>query len=262
VTADGRRAFVKAVSSIQNERSPSLHRAEAHVVGQLPSNSYVPALLGVYDDDVWVGLVFEDLDGHTPDLPWNAADLEAAMTTLRRMAREFTPNPVPDLPSVTSFYATVFAGWERIHTEPPAELDPWARNHLDDLCQLAARGLASLAGDSLLHTDIRADNLIIRTDGTVAVVDWPWACAGAAWFDHLLLCVNVDLYGGYDPEKLVLHYLETVNRDDITAALAGLCGYFTDVARQPPDPGLPTVRAFQRAQGRSTLSWLRRRYPT
>jgi Ser/Thr protein kinase RdoA (MazF antagonist) len=262
VTANGRRAFVKAVSSIQNERSPSLHRAEANVVGQLPSNSYVPALLGVYDDRAWVGLVFEDLDGHTPALPWNSADLEAAMTTLRQMAREFTPNPVPDLPSVTSFYATVFAGWERIRTVPPADLDPWARHHLDDLCRLAARGLASLAGDSLLHTDIRADNLLIRTDGTVAVVDWPWACTGAAWFDQLLLCVNVDLYGGYDPEKLVLHYLETVNRDDITAVLAGLCGYFTDVARQPLDAGLPTVRAFQRAQARSTLSWLRRRCST
>ncbi len=262
VTADGRRAFVKAVSSIQNERSPSLHRAEAQVVAQLPSNSYVPALLGVYDDGGWVGLVFEDLDGHSPALPWNAAELEAAMTTLQQMAKEFTPTPVANLQSVTSFYATVFAGWERIRSEPPADLDPWAWHHLDDLCRLAARGLACLAGDSLLHTDIRADNLLIRTDGTVAVVDWPWACTGAAWFDQLLLCVNVDLYGGHDPEKLVLHYLETVNRDDITAALAALCGYFTDVARQPPDPGLPTVRAFQQAQARSTLSWLRRRYPT
>ena len=262
VTADGRRAFVKAVSSMQNERSPSLHRAEAQVVGQLPSNSYVPALLGVYDDGAWVGLVFEDLDGRTPVLPWNPAELEAAMTALQHMAKEFTPSPVPHLQSVTNFYATVFAGWERIRTEPPADLDPWARHHLDSLCRLATRGLTSLAGESLLHTDIRADNLLIRTDGTVAVVDWPWACTGAAWFDQLLLCVNVDLYGGYDPEKLVRHYLESVNGDDITAALAGLCGYFTDVARQPPDPGLPTVRAFQQAQARSTLDWLRRRYPT
>ncbi len=262
VTADGRRAFVKAVNSIQHEPTASLHRAEAHVVGQLPSNAYVPVLLGVYDDGVWVGLVFEDLDGHTPAVPWIAAELEAAMTALQQMAKEFTPNPVPDLPSVTSFYATVFAGWERIRAEPPADLDPWARHHLDGLCRLAARGLACLAGDSLLHTDIRADNLLIRTDGTVAVVDWPWACTGAAWFDQLLLCINVDFYGGHDPEKLVLHYLQAVNRDDITAALAGLCGYFTDVARQPSDPGLPTVRAFQRAHALSTLSWLSRRCTT
>src|SRR5215213_9278300 len=37
VTADGRRAFVKAVSSTQNEQSPSLHRAEAHVVDPTPT---------------------------------------------------------------------------------------------------------------------------------------------------------------------------------------------------------------------------------
>jgi Ser/Thr protein kinase RdoA (MazF antagonist) len=262
VTADGRRAFVKAVSSTQNEQSPSLHRAEAHVVGQLPSTSFVPGLLGVYDDGAWVGLVFEDLDGHTLAVPWNAAELEAAMTALQHMAQEFTPSPVPHLASITSSYATVFAGWERIRVEPPTDLDPWSRHHLDDFCRVASRGLGRLGGDSLLHADIRADNLVIRTDGTVAVVDWPWACIGAAWFDQLLLCVNVDLYGGYDPEKLVRHYLASVNRDDITAALAGLCGYFTDVARQPLDPGLPTVRAFQRAQARSTLSWLRRRYLT
>jgi Ser/Thr protein kinase RdoA (MazF antagonist) len=230
------------------------------VVGQLPSNSYVPALLGVYDDGAWVGLVFEDVDGHTPAVPWNAAELQAAMIALQQMAEVFTPSPLPDLPPVTSFYAGVFAGWERIRTEPPADLDPWAQRHLDDRCRLAGRGLACLAGDSLLHIDIRADNLLIRTDGTVAVVDWPWACNGAAWFDQLLLCISVDFYGGHDPEKLVLHYLETVSSDDITAALAGLCGYFTNVARQPPDPGLPTVRAFQRAHAQSTLSWLRRRH--
>jgi hypothetical protein len=144
------------------------------------------------------------------------------MIALQRMAEAFTPSPVPDLPSVTSFYATVFAGWERIRIEPPTDLDPWSQHRLDDLCLLAERGLARLAGDSLLYTDIRSDNLLIRIDGTVAVVDWPWACNGDAWFDQLLLCVNVDLYGGHDPEKLVEHYLETVGRDDITAALAGL----------------------------------------
>jgi hypothetical protein len=44
----------------------------------------------------------------------------------------------------------------------------------------------------------------------------------------------MSIYGGYDPEKLVRHYLASVNRDDITAALAGLCGYFTDVPASRP----------------------------
>ena len=68
-------------------------------------------------------------------------------------------------------------------------------------------------------------------------------CTGAAWFDQLLLCINVDLYGGHDPEKLVRQYLETVDRDDITAALAGPCGYFTDAARQPSNPAFPPCEA-------------------
>ena len=63
--------------------------------------------------------MFEDVAGHTPAVPWNAAELEAAMTALQQMAEAFTPSPVPDLPSVTSSYATVFGGWERIRTESP-----------------------------------------------------------------------------------------------------------------------------------------------
>jgi hypothetical protein len=37
-------------------------------------------------------------------------------------------------------------------------------------------------------------------------------------------CINVDLYGGHDAEKVVLDYTQTVSRDDITATLAGVCG--------------------------------------
>lgn len=49
------------------------------------------------------------------------------------------------------------------------------------------------------------------------------------------------------------------DRDDITAVLAGLTGYFLDAARQPSPRGLPTVRAFQAAQGERTLAWLKTR---
>ena len=44
------------------------------------------------------------------------------MTALQQMAEAFTPSPVPYLPSVTSFYASVFAGWERIRTEPQTSI--------------------------------------------------------------------------------------------------------------------------------------------
>jgi hypothetical protein len=43
--------------------------------------------------------------------------------------------------------------------------------------------------------------------------------------------------------------------------LAGYTGYFPDGARQPQPPGLPPVRAFQRAQADALLPWVRRRLP-
>jgi len=125
--------------------------------------------------------------------------------------------------------------------------------------RLGDRGLAAVAGDTVVHLDVRADNLLIRPDGFVTVVDWPWAANGASWMDRLLLLVNVDLYGGHDPDGLVRSHLGSVDQDAITATLAGLAGYFTDTARRPAVPGIPAVRAFQADQARSTLAWLRRR---
>jgi hypothetical protein len=43
----------------------------------------------------------------------------------------------------------------------------------------------------------------------------------------------------------------------LTDVLAGAGGYFSDAARQEPPPGLPTVRAFQRAQADAVVGWLR-----
>jgi hypothetical protein len=41
------------------------------------------------------------------------------------------------------------------------------------------------------------------------------------------------------------------------AVLIGLAGFFLDSARRPPPQSIPTVRAFQRAQGDAVLAWVR-----
>jgi Phosphotransferase enzyme family len=100
-----------------------------------------------------------------------------------------------------------------------------------------------LAGDHLCHADIRADNLLLRADGQVVVVDWPWACPGAPWYDRLLLLLNVALYGG-DATRPLRQLADDTNTDinDVVGPVAGFAGFFTDRSRQPPPPGLPSVR--------------------
>jgi hypothetical protein len=62
------------------------------------------------------------------------------------MAEAFTPSPVLNPAVSHQLLRHPFPGWERIRANPPADLDPWARYHLDDLCRLVDRDLACLAG--------------------------------------------------------------------------------------------------------------------
>ncbi|BCL13165.1 phosphotransferase [Micromonospora sagamiensis] len=260
-TADGRRAFVKAVSSAQNDRSPHVHRQEARNVAALPAHAPVPRLLGCHDDSTWVALVYADVDGRHPVTPWHADELAAVQDTLVVLAGVLTPAPAAHAPTAAENLGYDFAGWHRIAADPPEDLAPWARGHLAALCAAADRGLAALAGDTLCHLDVRADNLLVDAAGRVTVVDWPWACRGPAWLDSVLLLINVALYGGHDPEALLRAGPLTadVDPDAVTGVLAGFAGFFLDAARQPAPAGIPTVRTFQRAQADALLPWLAHR---
>ncbi|MER7456379.1 phosphotransferase [Micromonospora sp. NPDC126480] len=257
-TAGGARAFVKAVSPAQNADSVRLHRTEARNTAALPPYAPTPRLLGLHDDGEWVAMVLTDVDGRHPATPWRGAELTRVLATLAELAAALTPNPVPHVPNAAEHLAYDLAGWQRIAADPPPDLDPWAAAHLTDLVDAAGRALAALDGDTLCHVDIRADNLLVDPAGTVTVVDWPWACRGPAWLDTALLLVNVRLHGGHDTDALLrrLPVTADVDRDTLTGFYAGLAGFFLDGARRPPPPGIPTVRAFQRAQGEALLPWV------
>jgi aminoglycoside phosphotransferase (APT) family kinase protein len=255
-TVDGQKAFVKAVSSGLNEVSPRLHRREARVAALLPPEAPAPRLLGQYDDGDWIALIFEDVEGRHPTTPWRADELDRVLAVLRKMATG--PAPV-ELPKAEDRLAGVLGGWLRIDADPPEQLDPWAAQRLPELCALADRGRAALAGDRLAHTDLRADNLLLGPGGTVTLVDWPDACRAAPWLDTVLLLVNVRLFGGLDAQARLVECATTFGADpaDLVGVLVALAGYFLDGTRQPAPEGLPTLRAFQRVQGEAVLSWLK-----
>ena len=254
VTANGRRAFVKAVSTGINTRSVELARAEAHVTARMPAGAPVPRLLRHLDDGEWVVLVHEDVEGRHPRTPWVRAEIDATVRALRQLARAVTPAPLTDLPRAADQLAPHFGGWARLAADPPADLDPWAATHLGELRAAADRGLAAVTtGDTLVHCDLRADNLLVRPDGSVVVVDWPYGCTGPAWLDTLLLAMDVLVHGG-PTDRL----LSGIDPDVATGLIAGFTGDFLDRSRHP-SPGIPHVRAFQRAQADAVLPWLRAR---
>jgi hypothetical protein len=68
------------------------------------------------------------------------------------------------------------------------------------------------------------------------------------------------MQGGSSPEEFLKRFdLSGISDEAIDAALCSLAGFFVVGALEPPPPGLPTVRAFQAAQGVVAVRWLRER---
>lgn len=92
-------------------------------------------------------------------------------------------------------------------------------------------------------------------------VDWPHALRTAPWFDLLAMLPSVAAQGGPDPEAVFTAH--PLGRDadpaGVTTVLTALTGYFVAASLKPAPPGLPTLRAFQGAQGAAALRWLRGR---
>jgi len=259
--ADGRRAFVKAASSAANPDTPGIHRREAGVLAVLPPAVPAPRLLGCVevesDGATWVALATTEAPGSSPPLPWRETDLEAVLRAAEAVGAVAAPAV---LPAFGELHGEDFAGFERLGDGPGPRLDPWTAARVDELAERARRGVVALGGDGLCHCDLRADNVVL--DGAeVVVVDWPWAVRAAPWADALFVLVNGALEGGHDPEAWLRRspVLRAVPPEEVTGALAGLAGFFVDVARWPAPSGLPTVRDFQRRQAGVVLAWLRRR---
>lgn len=267
-TADDRTVFLKAIGTDINPTSIAFHRREVQINAQLPEHVLAPRLLWSYDDaddTEWVALLFENVEGYNPPTPWRGAELERVLQAMTQLSETLTPCPIAAgrIASSGEYFAKRIHGWQRLKADDAFQLsalDAWSQRHLDTLCAIEQDAAAAVAGQTLVHFDIRADNIVISEEA-VWFVDWPHACIGAAWLDVVLFAPSVAMQGGPSPEALIQQHplCQQADPDTLTAAIASLAGMYTLRSLQPPPPGLPTLREFQTAQAVITRQWLAQR---
>lgn len=258
--ASGRRVFVKAVSSEVNPDSALLHRREAIITAALPPGVPAPDLLGMYDDGTWVALALVDVEGSHPRRPWADAQAFSVLSALEKIGAVTLP-PGLELARSEVTLRRAFMGWEKLRKHPLVSLEPWADSNLELLIRLARRGTAAMAGESLVHGDLRADNILLTAQG-VMLIDWPHANRGAPWLDSLsvLIDVNTDHAPGHAQSMLAKsRILAGVDPCDVTGVLAGWAGYYLEMSRREPPPGIDSLRSFQRKVADALIQWLRQR---
>ena len=262
VLADGSRVFAKAVCAERNPRSPGLYRREIEVLKAIPAAAPVPRLQWAYDDGDWVVLVLDDVDGVMPAVPWRRDDLARVMTSLEELAVTLTPAPAGTV-SIAVDLAGNFRSWQAIADDPvlAGRLGGWERLHLPALAGLESGWAAAAQGGTLLHADLRADNLLLTRDGGVMVVDWPYAVSGASWVDALLFLVSAAADGGADPEEAWRGFGPGRQAEPgaVNAVLAAAAGDFTCQSLLPAPLNIPSLRGHQRAKGDAAVRWLRSR---
>ncbi|MGI8687250.1 MAG: phosphotransferase [Thermomicrobiales bacterium] len=238
--SNGTSAFAKVGTTAD---TASWLRAEYRIYSQVVAE-YLPTLLGWEDGDEPI-LLLEDLSAAFWPPPWSHERVEQVLATLAAVAMT---SPPPGLPAL-ALSKDRLAGWTRVEDDPAPFLSlglcspAWLEASLPSL--LAADAAAVLDGDSLVHLDVRSDNLCFVGD-RVVLVDWNLACRGNAALDVAAWLPSLAAEGGPDPMAIM---------PDEPALAALMSGFFAARAGLPPPEGAPRVRGVQLSQLKRALPW-------
>ncbi len=263
-SASGEEVFVKAAGPELNPDVPEVYRREWGIASALPPGVPTPQPLWSEDDGRWVTLAFEAIRGGNPRLPWRKRDLDRVVRTLEAMTTSLTPAPIP-APSLQEKHTRIFRGFRTLSEshdlsdDQRRSVDPWVWRHVKPLAELEGRWEELTPGSTLLHCDVRADNIVLRRSRPF-IVDWAGACIGPAWVELIAFLPSVSMQGGPKPWEIFgrSRLARNAPPNSVRSFLTALTGYFVEKSLRPSPPGLPTLREFQRAQGLEAVRWLRR----
>ncbi|GAA2096956.1 hypothetical protein GCM10009841_08980 [Microlunatus panaciterrae] len=255
---DGTSVFVKATNPEQ-EWTRQAYRAEAAKLALLPTAVPVPRLRWSYDGDIdgaaWVILIFDDVGGRPPQRPWSRTEARLVLDTAGAMSRTLTPAPAgADWMTLAEEFAAERGRWDEL----PAE-GIWLTRR-EEARALADEALQLCTGETLVHCDLRDDNVIIGRDRAVWFCDWNFTVVGPAWADSVSLAVS--MHGdGLDADVLLAdsQQLSRADHEAIDCFLALLIGYFRHAGAQPAPPTSPYLRAHQRWYADVATDWLAQR---
>ncbi|MET7769071.1 phosphotransferase [Nocardia sp. NPDC005366] len=258
VGVDGRTAFAKAVRVEDGLAGP--YRTEAAVARSLAGLVATPTMRFTIEEDGWFVVVFDAVEGEHPHFD-RPDELRTVLASVARLAVALTPSPVLDIPTVAQRYGSRMRNWNGFAEQRiRQDLTPWAARNLSRLARLEPRWLNFADGPTLLHTDLRPDNLLLSADGTVSVVDWGWPCTGAAWVDLGFLAPAIAA-AGTDPDPILAEQSATRDMDPVAmdSLLCALAGYWTAQSHLPAPPRSPGLRSYQARAARTSLAWLESR---
>ncbi|SDS90705.1 phosphotransferase family protein [Microlunatus soli] len=252
--ADGSPAFVKIMGWGHDYLLPS-YRNEGEKRRRLPAGLAAPRLrcsdeARIAEQD-WVLLIFDDIDGHPPRRPWDPDEARIAIETVEHNADLLTPAPA-DYP-----WLSITDELGGLSPDKEEAIDRLFGDHRSELRELVGSFGELCSGESLVHADLRDDNMLIGSDGSGWVCDWSFPVLGRSFIDlvTLLLSIRGD---GLDADALLAAspLLTPADADGVDSLLADLMLYYVISAAKPGPDNSPYLRDHQRWNGKVAARWL------
>ncbi|WP_063793976.1 phosphotransferase family protein [Streptomyces graminilatus] len=255
--------FIKAVNGAENTVIANCYRREALINRALPAEVPAPRLQWIEEQDDWVVLGFDAVDGgRMPAEPWQPNELDATLNAYATAAEALAAPSVQllELGLKPVDAEGDFTDWRDLQAgrTRPELLPAWVPLRLTpQLAELESQWRKATAGTAVLHHDLRQDNVLIDTSDAAWICDWNWPCLGASWFDLVLLLATA-FADGHDATTLFAAHptAHGVADEQLDAALAALSGFFLVSGAKPPADWSPHIRQHQTWCGEVTLRWL------
>ncbi|WP_152362646.1 phosphotransferase [Microlunatus speluncae] len=280
--ASGRSLFIKAVGSAVNPDAIRMYQEEQQHSARLPDIEFIPRTVAVAElavgEERYAVSALPAIDAAPPPHPWRLADANRAFDTIAELGDRLTPSPWSDAVDRTDGadgpggeLDRFYSGWRRQaeQDQDPWREDPWIGPRLSRFAELEARTVELMSGDTLSHTDLRADNLLFGDD-RVWVVDWAAAQNAARWVDPVILLADLVVSradrgdgGEIDIARFAVEHpaLKGVDFELTWAGVCLLAGALHRMSLLPDPPGLPTIRPWQSQCADTMITWCRRTEP-
>lgn len=266
ILTGGARVFLKAVPDTHG--LADVYRHEAAASAALPPGTPAPRILWADEAHGWLLHAYTAVPGRHPDLSPGSPDVALVLALVADLTERLTPCPWPDAPDLADDFAAILTCWRHLADGldpryiPDPDPDRWYRPRLAEFVAAEERAAAAAAGDTLVHQDIRTDNIPIpdrpgKQGHAAVLVDFAWAMRGARHTDAALLVPQL-IRAGHTPaaaEALLarLPAWRSAHVGAITDLAVAMTGFWTLQARAPVGEEL---RAYRRSAAAAGRAWI------
>lgn len=234
VAENGETFFVKIGENTSSYALGDAYAQEIKISDLLPLGSWRPVTMYCTWLDGWFVLIRKYVEAQQPSRPWSLEQVTLVCDSFVGIAEELSASALK-LPTFQESFSKELNLWDIVLSEERYEtLLPGLKLRGTQAQKLAQKAIANIEPETVVHGDLRDDNMLITTSNEVVIIDWNWAFLGEKWMDLATLFISMYMDGIDVLDYLTNHPLfQNAEPDHVDGFYAMLVAYWIVSSQKP-----------------------------